>query len=996
MGRECSLRRSVLGWFWGILMIAVIVPAGETLAQTSDSPPLVKYFIDVRMTDPGDLDRLAALGFDIAGVDRGEGKVGIIATSGDLDRLASLRFVYSIREKLVAGEGVRALSQYTDPQELSVAMDQIVANYPTLAKKITLAQSLYEGQKVYALKITKDVDLDNDRPTFVVDAQHHAREVMTPEIALDMMQYLTSRYATDPQVMRWVDNINIYVVPSVNPDGAMYVFTTDTGWRKNRNPGCAVDINRNYPFRWAACNGSSGECTSDTFRGTSAGSEPETQAMLSLNNMAHAFFTLSYHSYGQYIMYSYGCDDPNERAALQEVAQALNTVLPNDNGVTGGYAVGPIGSTLYQVDGGSIDYQYGVNGAYGYTIEVNSSSFQPDYATWRDITVQRQRNGWQFFLDRILDGPQIRGHVTDAETGLPLQAQVSVQEVVFTHGEAPRYADAKGRYHWLTTSGSVYHITFSMPGFCSQTHEVTVGTGPVTLDVALGVPPAPDGVSAASGGDNRIDLSWLPVDGAAEYRIFRSLTAGGPYTQVGTAEGIATSYTDNTVSGDVTYYYIVRTYTQCESHDSTEVSAATTGQCTLAPQFSGVGSVSDQKTSTCALQVSWAAAAPWCPGRVTYRVYRSTTTPFDPGPAHLIASGLSGLSFIDHAALTDATTYYYIVRAIDSSSGTEDANTVILSGTPTGPQVSGTWSDDAGDTGLAKLDPTAPWSVLSTGGKTKPKVYATGPYSNSQCAAVTTPEITLQTNSYLSFHSKYDLESNYDAGIVEVATGPAFSNWTKLTTVNYPDALTYGGNACGFPASGGGTVFCRSITTPAYTSSPYSGSLSAYNNKTVKVRWRFGSDGFGTRAGWWIDDIKVTNALIPTACTAGTASNPKEVSPNAAPMTCHLGGEDGAIEVTYEPGCGALDTAAFWGTGPITGAAAWTQAACGLGNTGWTSFNPGDPGPGGLYYFVLVGQNNTKEGSYGQSCDGTTCVERPEATGIGACDKPQDLTGPCP
>jgi murein tripeptide amidase MpaA len=38
-----------------------------------------------------------------------------------------------------------------------------------------------------------------------------------------MIDYLTSRYATDAQVRRWVDNINIYVVPSVNPDGGMYV-----------------------------------------------------------------------------------------------------------------------------------------------------------------------------------------------------------------------------------------------------------------------------------------------------------------------------------------------------------------------------------------------------------------------------------------------------------------------------------------------------------------------------------------------------------------------------------------------------------------------------------------------------------------------------------------------------------------------------------------------------------------------------------------------------
>jgi hypothetical protein len=39
-----------------------------------------------------------------------------------------------------------------------------------------------------------------------------------------------------------------------------------------------------------------------------------------------------------------------------------------------------------------------------------------------------------------------------------------------------------------------------------------------------------------------------------------------------------------------------------------------------------------------------------------------------------------------------------------------------------------------------------------------------------------------------------------------------------------------------------------------------------------------------------------------------------------------------------------------------------------------------------------VGQNATKEGSYGTG----TAGERAEAIGIGACDKPRDLTGTCP
>jgi hypothetical protein len=189
-----------------------------------------------------------------------------------------------------------------------------------------------------------------------------------------MIDYLTSRYATDAQVRRWVDNINIYVVPSVNPDGGMYVFTTDSLWRKNRHPACAVDNNRNYPAGWGICNGSSTSCGAETFRGTAGGSEPETQGLMQLTSNVRPFFALSYHSYGEYLMYPYGCSDPDEMSALDEVGQGLNAILENDAGVTGQYATGPVWSTIYLADGTSIDTQYALYGAYAYVIEVTSSS----------------------------------------------------------------------------------------------------------------------------------------------------------------------------------------------------------------------------------------------------------------------------------------------------------------------------------------------------------------------------------------------------------------------------------------------------------------------------------------------------------------------------------------------------------------------------------------------------------------------------------------------
>jgi hypothetical protein len=101
------------------------------------------------------------------------------------------------------------------------------------------------------------------------------------------------------------------------------------------------------------------------------------------------------------------------------------------------------------------------------------------------------------------------------------------------------------------------------------------------------------------------------------------------------------------------------------------------------------------------------------------------------------------------------------------------------------------------------------------------------------------------------------------------------------------------------------------------------------------------------------------------------------------------------IVIEYSPACDATDHAVFLGSAHssgIDGALDWTRAFCGLGTSGAASFDPGDPLPGELFYFVVVGQSLTAEGSYGTD---SNLVERHEATGVGSCDRSQDLGAIC-
>jgi hypothetical protein len=81
---------------------------------------------------------------------------------------------------------------------------------------------------------------------------------------------------------------------------------------------------------------------------------------------------------------------------------------------------------------------------------------------------------------------------------------------------------------------------------------------------------------SATTGDGFVNLDWTDSSDAnfASYNVYRGTTAGGPYTQIATGL-VLSNYTDNTVTSDITYYYVFTTvYTDSsQSFYSNEVSA---------------------------------------------------------------------------------------------------------------------------------------------------------------------------------------------------------------------------------------------------------------------------------------------------------------------------------------------------------------------------------------------------------------------------------------
>ncbi len=181
-------------------------------------------------------------------------------------------------------------------------------------------------------------------------------------------------------------------------------------------------------------------------------------------------------------------------------------------------------------------------------------------------------------------------------------------------------------------------------------------------------PPAPTKLAAAAG-NQQISLTWTASSGATSYNVKRSTTTGGPYAQLGTttvASDIDTSLTNGT-----TYYYVVSAVNSFgESGNSSQASAtpaSSTGTVPAVPM--GLAAVAGNQQ----VSLTWNASA----GATSYNVKRATVSS---GPFTQVAN-TSATNDTD-ASVTNGTTYFYVVSALDAAGESGNSNSV--SATPAG------------------------------------------------------------------------------------------------------------------------------------------------------------------------------------------------------------------------------------------------------------------------------------------------------------------------
>jgi carboxypeptidase T len=267
-------------------------------------------------------------------------------------------------------------SDFNNYAEITAAMQTLAKDNPDIISLDSIGKSV-EGRDIWHIRISTNLNTSHQKPGVIFMGGHHAREHLSIDTPLRIMQNLIAQYrANDHRIRTLIESREIHFIPCVNPDGSEFDISGRDYkmWRKNRSRNkdgtYGVDLNRNYGFKWGT-GGSSKDPTSDVYMGPSAFSEKETQAIKNFIEKTDNITTLlSFHTFSELILYPWGNTyDPianeNDRRVYQTMAQKMATW----NGYTPQQS-----SELYIASGDTTDWSYGAQKIFSFTFELDPSN----------------------------------------------------------------------------------------------------------------------------------------------------------------------------------------------------------------------------------------------------------------------------------------------------------------------------------------------------------------------------------------------------------------------------------------------------------------------------------------------------------------------------------------------------------------------------------------------------------------------------------------------
>jgi len=447
-------------------LLTLFVPA-STMAQ--------EYYFKFEVSDHQDLQQITR----IISIDNVKGDtVWAYASDEELSRFSELGYELTMLPHpgtLIVPDMAKSLTglgdwdTYPTYEQYDSMMYKFAEDYPSLCAVELIGYSEL-GRKLLAVKISDNVATPEDEPEVFYTSTMHGDETTGYVLLLRLIDHLLSNYGTDPDLTGMVDSMEICINPLANPDGTYITGNSSVSGASRYNIN-AVDLNRNFP---------------DPAHGDHPDGnawQAETLAMMDFAGQHHFVISSNMHGGAEVINYPWDCfsrrhtDDTWCYAICRMYADTVHAYSPygylndRDNGVTNGW-------DWYPVYGGRQDYMNYWHGCRETTLELSNVKLLPAYNLpdhW-----DYNRVAFLDYLRQALFG--IRGVVTDSETGLPLDAMITVVGHDYVLDSSMVRTDpAVGNYHRMIEAGT-FDVAFTADGYQSLTvANVTVVDGEVTV-----------------------------------------------------------------------------------------------------------------------------------------------------------------------------------------------------------------------------------------------------------------------------------------------------------------------------------------------------------------------------------------------------------------------------------------------------------------------------------------------------------------------------------
>ena len=350
-------------------------------------------------------------------------------------------------------------------------MQQFAAEHPDRCTYFELG-TLASGRKLMFCRINNGQP--DGKPKFLYTSTMHGNETTGFMLMLRLIDELCS--SNDDRILNLVNNLDIFICPNTNPDGTYYGGNQSVQGAR-RNNANDLDLNRHYPDFDKGAHPDNEWCYQD-----------ETLWLMNLAQDYKFTMAANFHTGSEVVNYpwdthpSLHADDDWWKLVCHEYADQCHEWDTNymnmqhqdaDHGIINGYQ-------WYTISGSRQDYMNYYAQCREVTIET-SNVYIPNASTM-PMYWNYNHNSMLIYMEQCLNG--IHGTVTDAETGEPIEATISI-EGHDHHGSEVSSHLPVGDYH-RPIKGGTYAVTYSAYGYEPQTITLTVNDNEaITQDVQL-------------------------------------------------------------------------------------------------------------------------------------------------------------------------------------------------------------------------------------------------------------------------------------------------------------------------------------------------------------------------------------------------------------------------------------------------------------------------------------------------------------------------------